>query len=319
MDEKSTSVTAPRGLGASSIAGVVGISPFGDAWQVYMQAMGLIKVEETEEMFWGKRFQREIATVFSERMDLPIEWCDRRIHHPTRTWQYASPDAFILTEPRQLLEVKTAGLHRSGEWSRDSGDEDGVPDHYLAQIQWQLSVTELETAYIAVLIGGTEFLIYKIQHDPELEDLLVEEGERFWREYLVKGVEPPIGGSSLARDYLKQRYPREKEKLHPATSIEIAWLDEYARLRAELDEREIRREELENQLKQVIGSAEGLSWLGGKLTWKKTRDRSETDWEDLARDQLAGYAPDEQAALIPEHTHPVTGSRRLLLSRAKTK
>jgi predicted phage-related endonuclease len=218
-----------------------------------------------------------------------------------------------------LLEVKTAGFHRSGEWSRDSGDEDGVPDHYLAQVQWQLSVTELETAYIAVLIGGTEFLIYKIQHDPELEALLVEEGEQFWREYLVKGVEPPIGGSSLARDYLKQRYPREKEKLRPACSLEIAWLDEYAQLRAELDQRETRREELENQLKQSIGASEGLSWLGGKLTWKRTKDRSATNWEELAQSQLAGYAPDEQAALIQEHTHPVAGSRRLLLSRAKAR
>jgi putative phage-type endonuclease len=317
MDEKSTGVTEAPGLGASSIAGVVGISPFGDAWQVYAQAMGLITVEQSEEMFWGLRFQREIAQVFSERMDLPIEWCDRRIYHPTRTWQYASPDAFVLTEPRELLEVKMAGLRHAGEWDRDAGDEDGVPDYYLAQVAWQLSVTELETAWVAVLIAGNDFRVYKIRRDLELEAILVEEGERFWSEYLVKGVAPPIGGSATARDYLKQRYPREKEKLRPASSVEVAWLNEYAQLRAELDQRETRREELENQLKQAIGEAEGVSWLGGKLTWKKTKDRSSTDWEELARSQLVGYAPDEQAALIQEHTHPVPGSRRLLLSRAK--
>jgi len=57
----------------------------------------------------------------------------------------------------------------NGDWGLDAGDEDGMPDYYLAQVEWQLSVTGLKTAYIAVLIAGNDFRIYKIHHDPVLE------------------------------------------------------------------------------------------------------------------------------------------------------
>jgi hypothetical protein len=79
---------------ASDIAAIVGISPFADRWQIWARKQGLIAPEESERMFWGIKLQSVIAQVFAEKMDLPVEWHDRRIYHPTRSWQYASPDAF---------------------------------------------------------------------------------------------------------------------------------------------------------------------------------------------------------------------------------
>lgn len=302
-----------NGVSATMISPIAGISPWGDRWTAYAHAKGLIAPEEqTEEMFWGTRLQRVIAQVFCERMELPIEWSDQRVYSKTRPWQCASPDAFILTQPkRQVLECKTAGLHQSHEWDREATNEDGVPDYYVAQVEWQLSTCELEVAYVAVLIAGNDFRIYRIEHDPVLEEILLEEGERFWREHLMSNVPPPIGGSQRARQYLGQRYPRHREKLRPATLDEIAWLDEYAVLRAQSDVIESRRDELENQLKQAIGEAEGLSWSRGKLTWKKSKDHAAVNWEELAENQLVGYSKEEKAALVAQYTETVHGSRRL--------
>lgn len=305
------------GIGASEIAAVLGISPFGDAWTVYARKMKLVEPQEqTDEMYWGKQLEPVIARVFSERMDLTVEWFDRRFYNKTRPWQYASPDGFIRAETSErkriaVLECKTAGLHQSGEWDRDTGNEDGVPEYYLAQVEWQMSTCGLDLAYIAVLIAGNDFRVYKIPHDPVLEEILLEEGENFWRHHLMTKVEPPIGGSDRARQYLQKRFPRDRETLRPATAAETEWLVEYAELRRLLGHIEARRKELENQITQAIGNAEGLHWARGKFTWKKPKDSSEIKWEELAQSQLVGFSAEEKAAFIEQYTHTIQGSRRI--------
>lgn len=300
-------------IGASEIAAIAGISPFAGPWQIYARKRGLIDPpEQTEEMFWGKAFEPVIAGIFSARMNLEIEWFDQPIYSKTRPWQRASPDAFILTAPkRKVLEVKTAGQYRAGEWDRDAGDEDGVPEYYVAQVEWQMSTCELDEAYVAALIGGNDFRVYRIEHDPVLEEILVEEGAEFYYKHLLPGVEPPVDGSKEARDYIRKRFPRQREKLRPATVAEMEWLREYAALRAQLDLLAERKSALENQLTSAVGNHEGLEWPQGKFTWKRTKDRAETNWEELAKEQLTGYSQEEREALIGQHTHTVAGYRRI--------
>lgn len=312
-------VIRANGLGASEIAAVVGISPYGDAWQVYATKKGLIRREQTEEMFWGKQLEPVIARVFATRMGVEIEWCDQRIAHSLRPWQFASPDAFVLGSNRErtgILECKTASLHNAGEWDRERDDADGVPDYYVVQVQWQMSVCGLTHAYVAVLIAGNDFRIYRIDHDPVLEEILVEDGEAFFRKHLMAGEPPPIGGSELAREYLKRRYPREREKLREATPDEVSLLNEYATLRDMLDGFDGRRDEMENELKIRIGEAEGLTWgENRKLTWKKVKDHDQTDWEKVARKALQTVPKEEQAALIAAETRNVIGYRTFRLRR----
>src|SRR5262245_44910508 len=95
------------GLGASEMGAVLGLSRHRDPWGVYADKLHLIEREPpTPRMQWGRRLQRAIAQGFSEETGLEHEWYDRLIRHPIRRWQYASPDALILTNPRQILEVK---------------------------------------------------------------------------------------------------------------------------------------------------------------------------------------------------------------------
>lgn len=304
------------GIGASEIAAVLGISPWADRWTIYARKHKLIEPEEqSEEMFWGTMLEPVIAQVFSRRMELPIEWYNQRVYNPVRPWQYASPDAFILDsqglDRTGVLECKTAGLHQSGEWDRDASDEDGVPDYYVAQVQWQLSTLALETAYIAVLIAGNDFRVYRIEHDPVLEEILLEEGEEFWRKHILTQVEPPIGGSERARKYLRQRFPREREKLRPATVTEMEWLNQYAELRSLLDQGEAKKKELENQITQAIGDGEGLIWPRGKFTWKRTKDRSLVQWHELAEKQMEEYSEQEKKEFIARYTRTEPGYRRI--------
>lgn len=296
-------------IGASQIAAVAGISPFDKRWDIWADIMGRVGAkEQTERMFWGIKLEPLIAEVFSARKGIPVEWWNRRIDSARYPWQAASPDAFLLSHRQNrpvregILECKTAGLDQAGEWDRESDNEDGVPEHYVAQVQWQMTTCELYTAYIAVLIAGNDFRIYEIHHDPVLEEILLEEAEEFWRMYIMSNTEPPISGSDRAREYLRKKFPVHKKTLRPPNEAEIELLQQYAELRDLLDQATDHRKALENQITQSIGDAEGLDWEKGRFTWKRTKDRMLTDWKKLSQDHKE---------LVQQYTRIEPGCRRI--------
>ena len=313
-------IVRASGIGASEIAAILGLSPWADPWIIYARKHGMLEPQpKNDRMKWGTRLQRVIAEAFSEEMGMDAEWCDQRRSHPERVWQFASPDALIpsIASPEAILEVKTAAFDQSGQWDQDISNEDGVPVYYAVQAYWQMSTLELEHCWMAVLIGGSDFRIYHIARDLQVEAKLLEEGEKFWRCHILSDTPPPIGASTAARDYLKRRFPRNTERPREATSKETAWLDEYARVKREQKVLEHRRDELENELKQAVGDSDGLVWPRGRVTWRRCKDSSEINWEGLALSQLAGFTEDQKAAFIRDFTFTKHGSRRFLLTEAQ--
>lgn len=303
------------GIGSSEAAALIGLSPWQTAWNIYALKVGLIDPPlPTRRMLWGTRLEQAIAEGFSEETGLPVEWRNVTVRHPERPWQMATPDAIITTHPRELLEVKTVGLDRAGEWQASGAGEDGVPAHYAVQAHWQMSVTRLSACHIAALIAGNDFRMYKILYDGEIERVLVEAGERFWREHVEKRIPPEMGASREARDYLQRRYPQHSMPLREATPKEQALLNEYAQVRRRHRVWEQEREVLETQIKQAIGDSEGLKWPGGKFTWKRTKDQIWTDWERLAKKLLRDVPQDERQALVDEHAEREEGVRRIWFS-----
>ena len=65
------------------------------------------------------------------------------LQHPKHTYRLANIDG--LTEDDNgnpaILEVKTAGVHRRGEW------ENGIPVYYETQVQHYLAVTGVPTLH----------------------------------------------------------------------------------------------------------------------------------------------------------------------------
>lgn len=305
------------GIGASEVAAILGISPFGDAYTVLARKKGFGDPQpETEEQHWGKLLEPLIAGVFAHRENLPIEWWDKPVYSKKRDWQRASPDGLILskTEPAErvgVLECKTTGPHYASHWDQSGTGADGIPEYYLVQVEWQMSTLELPVAHVAVLIAGQDFRTYRIEHDPILEEIILEQVEPFYFQCVLGDAEPPMGPSPHARNYIRQRYPKHTEKLRPAEGPEIEWLQEYASLRSRMDVLEDQKATLENQLCRAIGDAEGIQSANAKMTWKKIKDRFETNWEELAREQLIGYTDEEQRAKIQQYTETIHGYRKI--------
>jgi len=73
---------------------------------------------------------------------------------------------------------------------------------------------------------------------------------------------------------------------------------------------------MEIELKAAIADREGLQWSNGVLTYRKTRDKRETDWKSLATELLKRHVGDEQtiAALLKDYETTKTGGRRIHFS-----
>ena len=305
-------------IGSSDIAPILGISPFGGPWEVFAQKRGLITFEETDRMRWGKRLQRPVAEGWAEDNGVKIEWLDRPFISAQREWQTASPDAIQIT-PRKIVEIKMVALDQWRDWHRpDDGIEDAdcIPEYYFVQAQWQMSTLLLSECTVVAMLGGNQVYSYNLNFDDELEELLLDEGERFYRDHLLPGIPPPPGGSEVARKYLKAKYPRETLPIRCATDQEVQWLRRYGQVKREIEPLEAEHDALEASLKQSVGDNAGIFWgtgrrVSGKFTWKKCKDRQEVNWEALAENQLEGYSTEEKKNFYQQFTETIHGSRRV--------
>ncbi len=80
------------------------------------------------------------------------------LQHPDLPWMLANIDREVIGDSNvQILECKTAGIHGAKLW------KESVPEYVQLQIHHQLAVTGMSSADVAVLIGGQQLEIHRIQ------------------------------------------------------------------------------------------------------------------------------------------------------------
>ena len=290
-----------RGIGSSEIAAVAGLSPYAGPIDVWRAKVEGLRVEETPAMRRGTLLEPVIAQMYADETSAALELSDT-LFHPSRPPALATPDRIAQKDgERWVLEIKTANLRMLDQWGEPGTDE--VPQQYLAQVAWEMSCAGLERADLAVLIAGDEFRVYHLRRDAELEEMLHEEAERFWRDYVLTGQPPPIDGSDSCARWLAERYPLNRSPLLEATPEAEALALAYRKAREVREAAEEREQHARNQLCALIGDAEGLAGTFGKLTWKRSKDSARVDWEAVAK---AAGAP---ANLIQQHTTLKPGPR----------
>ena len=301
-----------KGIGGSEVAAILGMDARRDAFAVYADKLGLLqRAAPTGRMLWGKRIERVIADAYSDETGRPHQWCDETRVSPARSWQVYSPDAFVIDLSEGRLPMTVGGLDaknvawdQSATWGEPGTDV--VPDSIALQCQWYCSAAELPWWDVAALFGGNDLRIYRVNRDAEIEAVLLEETERFWRDHVLAHVPPSPGSSTATTEALKKMYPRNVEACRFATPEEGEILARLKAAREASDAADAEKEAAENAIKLAIGESEGLIHGPIKVTWKKTADTFGPAWEEIARD--LGATP----AVIAAHTKMVrAGARRL--------
>lgn len=311
------------GIGASEVAALVGLDRYRRPVDIAARKLRLIEEPEAgEPARWGNRLEAVIAEAYAEEEGIGAEYLFQpgTLRHPKHPIAIATPDRIRLrdaepsgysgcTEWERNVQIKTASARVAHRWGE--GDDE-IPDEYIVQVQYEMAVTGLPRTDLPVLIGGNEMRIYHVDADEILQGHLIEHAERFWRDYIEAGELPPPDGTPQWSDYLKRRFPRDERPLIEATDEARELVSRLRDARSRREAAESEEEQIEQQVKALIGDAAGLD---GLCTWKNNRPSQKTDWEALVHD-LPCSVP---AALIQKHTTLKPGARVFRLATVRRK
>jgi putative phage-type endonuclease len=288
-----------RGVGASEVAAIVGVSPHGTtAHDVWLRKVGLAEERENSAMRWGRRVEATIADWYADTYGVTLTEPGTLVH-PHHSWALATPDRVV--DGAGLLEIK-ARAH----WMRPQYGEPGTDRMLhadLVQVQWQMFVASAPCADLAVSFGNGEPLVYGTAYDSELIDELFERVRAFWHRYVLAGVEPPATPAERL-ETLAGRYPESYGETIAAPVEAARWVEQYRMARKAIQYAERQRDEARAELCAMLGDAEGLEGDGFRVTWKSTSPRRVVDWKGLA--VSLGATPER----IAQATSARAGERR---------
>lgn len=198
------------GIGGSEIAAVIGKNP-------WMSNVDLWRKKVSGDASEDEDISSKPAVIYGNEMEdllrqaFCIDYKDlyevkygafNSFHNDRYPWANASLDGWLLehsTGRTGILEIKTTEINSSAqmmEW------KDKIPDHYYCQVLFYMAVCEADFAVLKAQIkrhdaDGNMYLItrhYRIERADCEDDirLIMEAGERFWNENVLKKVEPPL-------------------------------------------------------------------------------------------------------------------------------
>ncbi|MDR3410822.1 MAG: YqaJ viral recombinase family protein [Formivibrio sp.] len=288
------------GIGSSDAAAAVGLSPYKSPlslWLEKTQRKPADDLSQSEVVFWGSTLEAIIANVYAERTGNKVRRVNAVLQHPDHAFMLANLDRAVGSEG--ILEVKTAGLHSAQFW------ESGIPEHYQCQVLHQLAVTGKAWGDVAVLIGGQDFRIYRVERNHDQIADLIEREAAFWKA-VEEDIQPEVDGSASSGNALAWLYPRDTgQTLDCTDSPELNTLfDQLVQARRERECVEQQEDLLRQRLQSSMGEASTACFAGGKVSWKRSKDSNGVDCKRLLS---------EHPELASLYSQTVPGSRRFLV------
>ncbi|MFA6921977.1 MAG: YqaJ viral recombinase family protein [Gallionella sp.] len=297
-----------QGIGSSDAAVAVGISPYKsplELWLEKTERQVAADISANDAVFWGTTLEHIIANVYAHRTGTKVRRLNAVLQHPDHPFMLANLDRVVQhpTDGSGILEVKTAGVNSAKFW------EEGVPDSYQCQVLHQLAVTNKPWCDVAVLIGGQDFRVYRILPDHDKMADLIKREAAFWQ-CVVDDVPPAVDGSESSGRALASIFPSDRgETLDCRDDTEMNKLfSDYWSYRQQRESAAEQEELLKQRLQERLGFASGAVLSDGKISWRKSKDSTTTDFKRLADDH-----PD----WVTSYETPKPGSRRFLVQVGK--
>lgn len=283
-------------IGSSEISALVGLDPYRNAMDVFLDKVYGFKKKRTDEMVYGNHvepgilsyrraqlgayqfkeadfisaFEDRVLAFNEERTSPTIRSAESAIAVSTVDAIFSIPvfgeDGTSIDGDDQVEEAKFVSWHQSADW----GDEDGdAPPNYQIQCQWHMGVTGIHRAELVAEIAAPASA-WGVPWQPEVYENLVIVAEKFWRDNVINRVRPlELDSSDAAAAYLRNRYPRELHGVLPNATPEIeALVTSYAWLSQQIATLDSEKETARNRLCELLGDNAGAVLSDGRrVTW----------------------------------------------------
>lgn len=235
-----------------------------------------IGIEESAPRGWARaNIDRAIVVPEISKMVRPIEDCSDALRR--KCFRFGLT---ITTDA--ILECKTANARMADEWGPSQEaeiiagtvtSEHKIPIYYETQVQWYMGVTGARVAYVAVLIGGSDFRVYEVKRDEDLIGVMVGRCWAFWRDHVMKRVPPEPTNA----DDVKKLFEKDSGVMKEATNEVATTIGELRNIKQRIKELEAEKKALECDLIVAIGEDTGFTIDGKKAATYKTQSATRFD------------------------------------------
>ena len=292
-------------LGGSDIGAILGLSRFRSPLEVWMEKTGKeVKKLDSIPLRFGSFVESFVASEYSRSTGYDLIHDESIYVHAEYSFMSAHIDRFVLengsSSPSRILECKTANPFSAGDWGEVGSDE--VPMSYLCQCIWYMAITDLNRIDLAVLFGNSDFRIYEIARDLELESVILQKANLFWNEYVLKDDPPPAQSEADCQTLFSKGDPAKSVEAHSET-LELR--KRLALLNSEIDTREEEISAVKQNIMNQMGAAETLTYQGKVIaTWRAPKPSFRLDSKTLEQ---------EHPEIASHYKIPVQNSRRLVI------
>ena len=288
-----------QGVGGSDAGAICGFNPYRSAMQVYYyKTSGEIEDIDNEAMRQGREMEEYVARRFTEETGKKVRRANAMFCDEKNPFMLADVDRMVVGE-NAGLECKTASPFMAEYWSGDK-----IPLSYQMQCYHYMSICNADAWYVAVLIYGREFKVYKLERDEEIISNLIQLEKNFWEEHVLKRVLPDPDGSKLADSVIAEYF-----KESTGAVIPLQGFDDKLKRREELvvlmDKLESEKRQIEQELKMYMGDAE-----------KAENQLFRVSWKAVISNRLDTKALQEQEPEIYQKFLKQTNSRRFTVKAA---
>ncbi len=207
-----------QGIGASDVPAILGLSRWASPWSTWADKVGLLPPDDDQGDYaeFGHWAELMVGPWFAHRTGLAVAGEQMQVEHPEHPWRRCTIDGLVfdaapaepdIADALGLLQVKTREPGR--RW-------DELPPDIAAQERWEMHVTGLPKAWVAVL-HGRRLEHYELDTDPDDSAFIVEEVTRFWEGHVLTGNPPPLDDHVATEAALATIYPRHT----PKSSVDI--------------------------------------------------------------------------------------------------
>lgn len=250
-------------IGGSDIGAILGLNAYKTPVDVWLEKTGKTSGQPTNLAIRFGTFAEEfVASEYSQATGLLVKEPDTEFIHPEYIYCRAHLDRLVfdapatkqeLGPPKKILECKTASPFRQEQWG-DAGSNQ-VPFSYLCQCIWYMAITGLPTTDLAVLFGNSDFRIYTIDRDLELERIVLEKAKIFWNEHVLTDTPPETRTEEDCKKLFNKSIP---EKFIEADEILLQMAKEYQALLTKGQEIEKASEQIKQAFMKSMQDAESI-------------------------------------------------------------
>ena len=264
-------------LGGSDLGAILGLSKYRTAVDVWFEKTGKASPQKDNiAMRFGQFAEEFVASEYARAAQSQLAKYDQAIIHPEYNFMQGHIDRFVVEDgitlldevgninSKKILECKTANPFTQNEWGEEGSDQ--VPLTYLVQCIWYMMLTKVHQADLAVLFGNTDFRIYTIARDLELEEIIFQRAKAFWHEFVLRDTPPPANSECDLNKLFKVSV---SQKVVEASVEAVELIQQLKELNIQIKKSEDEVSYIKQKIMEEMQDAELLNFAGQTLaTWK---------------------------------------------------